>query len=331
MTPIRSRNAGISSVVLSALLIFCWQSAAQNPGGSQPPRTTPGSGPYKAVMEMDAGLPDHTIYRPDNLSALNGVGLPIVIWGNGACVNAGNSFSSFLTDISSYGYLVIALGPIVQRDTAGPAQPPPPAPAAPLPPQGADSTALPRNLPPAATHPSQMIDAIQWATAENDRAAGKYYKHLNSSKIAVMGQSCGGVQAIEVAADSRVGTAVIWNSGLFGEPTNMGGGKTLSKKDLESIHVPVAYISGDPQDIAFKNAEADFDYLTKIPAFRAYERGVGHGGTYREPNGGEFSGIAVAWLNWQLKGDQHAALMFRGPDCGLCVNPKWVVRTKNLK
>jgi len=83
-------------------------------------------------MEMDAGLPDHTIYRPDNLSALNGGSLPIVVWGNGACVNAGNAFSSFLTDISSYGYLVIALGPIVQRDTASPAQGPPQAPAAPL-------------------------------------------------------------------------------------------------------------------------------------------------------------------------------------------------------
>ena len=67
-------------------------------------------------MEMDAGLPDHTIYRPENLSALNGATLPIVVWGNGACVNAGNAFSNFLTDISSYGYLVIALGPIVQRD-----------------------------------------------------------------------------------------------------------------------------------------------------------------------------------------------------------------------
>jgi dienelactone hydrolase len=327
MTPIRWRYAGISAVVLIAL-IFGRQSEAQNPGGAQPPGITPGSGPYKVVMEMDTGLPDHTIYRPENLSALDGGSLPIVVWGNGACVNAGNAFSNFLTDISSYGYLVIALGPIVQRDTASPAQPPPQAPPQP---QGADSTEPPRGLPPAATHPSQMIDAIQWATAENDRAASKYYKHLNSGKIAVMGQSCGGVQAIEVAADRRVSTAAIWNSGLFGKPTNLGGGKTLSKQDLESIHVPVAYISGDPRDIAFKNAEADFDYLTKIPAFRAYERGVGHGGTYREPNGGEFSGIAVAWLNWQLKGDQRAALMFRGSDCGLCVNPKWVVRTKNLK
>ena len=110
-----------------------------------------------------------------------------------------------------------------------------------------------------------MIDAIQWATAENDRAASKYYKRLNSGKIAVMGQSCGGVQAIEVAADRRVSTAVIWNSGLFGKPTNLGGGKTLSKQDLESIHVPMAYISGDPRDIAFKNADADFDYSNKNP------------------------------------------------------------------
>jgi dienelactone hydrolase len=303
---------------------------AQNAGVSQPPRPSPGSGPYKAVMEMDAGLPEHTIYRPDNLSTLQGTRLPVVVWGNGACVNAGNAFSNFLTDISSYGYLVIALGPIVQRDmssapSAAQARP------APLPAAGADTTALPRNLPPAATHPSQMIDALQWAVAENVRTGSKYFKRLDSGKIAVMGQSCGGVQAIEVAADPRVSTAVIWNSGLFAKPTNMGGGKTLGKRDLESIHIPMAYISGDAQDIAFNNANADFDYLTKIPALRAYERGVGHGGTYREPNGGEFSGIAVAWLNWQLKGDQRAGLMFRGPDCGLCVNPKWVVRTKNIK
>ena len=63
-----------------------------------------------------------------------------------------------------------------------------------------------------------MIDAINWALAENDRPASKYAKHLNSRKIAVMGQSCGGVQAIEVAADRRVTTAMIWNSGLFANP-----------------------------------------------------------------------------------------------------------------
>lgn len=312
----------------TVLVISILNVAGQTRGGAAPQPTT-GSGPYKSVKEMDAGLPDHTVYRPEDLSALNGATLPLVVWGNGACANAGNSFSNFLTDISSYGFLAIALGPIVERNTGGPGAAP--APAQPAIQQPTDTTRLPRNLPPAATHPSQMLDAIKWATAENERTGSKYYKHLNTTKIAVMGQSCGGVQAIEVAADSRITTAMVWNSGLFAQPSDMGGGKTLSKKDLESIHVPMAYISGDESDIARNNANADFEYIKSIPVFRAWERGVGHGGTYNQPNGGEFAGIAVAWLNWQLKGDQKAALMFRGTDCGLCVNPKWVVQTKNLK
>jgi len=324
------RCMAVSALALTGLLILSWTGAAQTRGGA-PPRPTTGSGPYKAVMEMDTSLPDHTVYRPENMAALNGATLPVVVWGNGACVNAGNSFSNFLTDVSSYGFLVIALGPIVERDSAGPTAPAPAPPPQPAIERPADTTQLPRNLPPAATHPSQMIDAIKWATAENDRAGSKYYKHINTGKIAVMGQSCGGVQAIEVAADSRVTTAMVWNSGLFAQPSNMGGGKTIGKRDLESIHVPMAYISGDSTDIAFNNANADFEYLKSIPVFRAWERGVGHGGTYRQPDGGEFAGIAVAWLNWQLKGDQRAAQMFRGADCGLCVNPKWVVETKNFK
>jgi len=327
MTLSQWRLTALSTVALTLLLLSSWNGAAQ-PRADAPPRPTSGSGPFKAVMEMDPNLPDHTIYRPENLSALSGATLPLVVWGNGACVNAGNSFSNFLTDISSYGFVAVALGPIVERNTAGLAAAP--GPQRPIQ-QATDTTQLPRNLPPAATHPSQMIDAIMWATAENDRADSKYYKHLNVGKIAVMGQSCGGVQAIEVAADRRITTAMVWNSGLFAQPSNMGGGKTLGKKDLESIHVPMAYISGDSTDIAFNNANADFEYIKSIPVFRAWERGVGHGGTYNQPNGGEFAGIAVAWLNWQLKGDQKAALMFQGADCGLCVSPKWVVQTKNLK
>jgi hypothetical protein len=329
MTPDHLRLTALSSFALAALVIFTWNGAAQT-RASAPPRPTTGSGPYKAVMEMDTGLPDHTIYRPEDMSALGGITLPLVIWGNGACVNAGNSFSNFLTDISSYGFVAIALGPIVERNAASPAPPAAPAAQAPIQ-QPADTTQPPRNLPPAATHPSQMIEAIKWATAENDRADSKYYKRLNTGKIAVMGQSCGGVQAIEVAAEPRVTTAMVWNSGLFAQPSNMGGGKTLGKKDLESIHVPMAYISGDSSDIAFNNANADFEYIKSIPVFRAWERGVGHGGTYNQPNGGEFAGIGVAWLSWQLKGDQKAARMFRGAECGLCVNPKWVVQTKNFK
>jgi hypothetical protein len=34
----------------------------------------------------------------------------VVAWGNGACINAGNRFRIFLTEIASHGYLVAANG-----------------------------------------------------------------------------------------------------------------------------------------------------------------------------------------------------------------------------
>ena len=74
-----------------------------------------------------------------------------------------------------------------------------------------------------------------------------------------------------------------------------------------------------------------FERINHVPVFRAYARGVVHEGTYSERNGGEFAGIAVGWLNWQLKGDRRPRSCSSGPDCGLCVNPHWVVRSKNLR
>ena len=289
------------------------------------PADTPiGSGPHRAVMQMDPSLPGFTEYHPADLQQAGS--LPIVAWGNGACLNVGNAFRWFLSDIASYGYLVIALGPIVEGNYPHP----PTAPMAPIAPSTA-TAALARQLPPPATHSAQLIEAIDWAIAQNERSGSPYFHHLDTHAIAVMGQSCGGAQAIEASADPRIRTTVIWNSGLFPQPTRMGGGKELSKADLNALHAPVAYISGDDEDIAYANANDDFEHIERIPVLRAYGRGILHGGTYADRNGGEFAGIAVAWLNWQLKQDRRAARLFVGADCGLCVNPHWVVRSKNLQ
>jgi hypothetical protein len=287
-----------------------------------PAATALGSGHYPALMESDPGLATHTIYRPADLNTLGEYKLPIVVWGNGGCADAGNRFRWFLSEVSSYGFLVIAAGPIgassleylpaleyARRPMTMPS---------------------PSQLPPPATHSSQLIDAMNWAIAENERGASHYFHRLAVGKIAVMGQSCGGVQAIEASRDPRVTTTMVWNSGLLPEPSTMAGGKTMTKADLGTLHAPTAYISGDSQDIAFANANDDFERLNSIPVFRGYEYGIPHGGTYRQPGGGEFAGVAVAWLQWQLLNDQRARLMFAGHDCGLCVNPRWVARSKGI-
>lgn len=281
-----------------------------------------GSGPYKAVMLADPSLPTHTIYRPEQLDSLHGAKLPIVAWAEGGCVNAGNSFRPFLTEIASHGYLVIAIGPIGPARLEAPRTLPPGA--TPPPPQRPAANSKPK------TFSHQLIDAIDWAVGQNAKPGSPYFGRLDTHHIAVMGQSCGGLQAIVASADPRVSTTVVWNSGVLNDGTGGLPGAEATKASLALYHAPVAYISGDSSDVAFPNANDDFSRITNVPAWRLYRLGVGHMGTYRQPDGGEFGKVAVAWLDWRLKGDQTSARMFMGADCGLCRDPNWKVQVKNL-
>ena len=53
--------------------------------------------------------------------------------------------------------------------------------------------------------------------------------------------------------------------------------------------------------------------------------------TYREPRGGAFATVAVAWLKWRLQNDTSAARTFVGDTCGLCRDSKWTVERKDLQ
>jgi hypothetical protein len=57
---------------------------------------------------------------------------------------------------------------------------------------------------------------------------------------------------------------------------------------------------------------------------------VGHGGTHREPNGGESGRVAVAWLKWRLQGDDTAGNVRAGPSCGLCTDARWKLEKPRL-
>ncbi len=279
-----------------------------------------GTGPFPALMEQDPGLPTHTVYRPKDLTKLQGQKLPIIAWGNGACANNGASFRNYLTEIASHGFLAIAIGPPQAPSAAG-KQAPAPGPGAAK--QGGGGPA---------TKSTQLIDAINWAIAENGRRDSQYYGKLDVSKIAVMGQSCGGIQSLAVAEDSRIKLIGIWNSGILNMPLAAGAPamEDVRKEQLEKLHSPIFYITGDKSDIAFENGMDDFKRITKVPAIHAYKDGVGHGGTYNQPNGGEFGKVAVAMLQWQFKNDQEAAKMFVGANCGLCQDPQWHVSKKGI-
>jgi hypothetical protein len=73
----------------------------------------------------------------------------------------------------------------------------------------------------------------------------------------------------------------------------------------------------------------DFHRISHVPAI-AVNYPVGHGGTYRQPHGGEFTVPALAWLDWQLKGNTEAAKMFEGNDCGLLKRQGWTLEKNAL-
>jgi hypothetical protein len=285
---------------------------------------TVGTGKYPALKEMVDSLPNHVIYRPRDLTKLGKEKLGVLAWGNGGCAADGAGGRFHLAEIASHGYLAIASG-IVQ---SGPGAPPRPADdsragAPELGPNG-----MPLHIPPPATKSDLLAEAIDWALAENQRKGSPYYGRINPQWIAVSGWSCGGLQALEVAADPRVRTVVIHSSGIFAD-SNPIPGVTITKAALQKLHTPIIYILGGPSDIAYTNGMDDFKLINTVPVFVA-NLDVGHGGTFMDPNGGREASVAVSWLDWQLKGDARAAKRFVGADCGLCKDPDWRVDSKKL-
>ncbi|WP_421934012.1 alpha/beta hydrolase [Phenylobacterium sp.] len=304
-----------------ALALSAAQAQAQTPAATTrpdilrvpddaPPQHAPALGPYAVTVETDASLPTHTIYRPTDLAAVKGK-LPIVAWGNGACANSSARFIPFLTKIASHGFLVVAIGP---KDAPPLASSAPPGQGAPI--------AAPK------TTAHQLIDAIDWADAQNAKA-GPYKGRIDTQAVAVMGQSCGGLQAIEASSDPRVKTTVVWNSGVIVDQAGLPKLSNATKDSLKAYHAPVAYFIGGPVDVAYPNARDDFARITTVPVFMG-NLNVGHGGTYRHVNGGWFGEVGEAWLAWRLKGDKAAGKMFAGPKCGLCVAPEWKIEKKNM-
>ena len=245
-----------------------------------------GTGAYKAIMKEENGLPEHTVFVPQDLSAFSEAKpLPVLVWGNGACSNSPWEHMNFLNEIASQGYIVLATGFIPMEDEwyKGPM-----------------------------SRTEQQIESIDWIIAQNADPASPYYNKIDVKNICVAGMSCGGLQTLFNCADPRIKALMICNSGLFNQQNAsqaVGGMPMPPKEKLNEIHTPIIYILGGSEDIAYENGMDDFHRIKHVPAYAA-NFPVGHGGTYRQPHGGEFTIAALAWLNWQLKGDNDAAKMF---------------------
>ena len=310
-----------------------------------------GTGPYKAIAVGNSSISTHTIYRPKDLSAFGDrEKLPILAWGNGGCANSNSGHQNYLSEIASHGYLIVAIGPMQAGGGRG-------GPRAGGPAAGAPAAGAP--VPSGGT----LLDAVNWATAQNANPQSPYYRKIDTSKVAVFGHSCGGLQALEVSPDPRVKTTLVVDSGILNSPGaapgaaagpqgaagpggapagaprgagrggagggNLPGMPPLTKEHLAKLHAPVFYLLGGESDIAYANGMDDFKRIEKLPVFVA-NKGVGHGGTFTQPHGGDWAMASVAWLQWQFRGDAEAGKLFTGNPPGLARKDGWTVDKKNI-
>jgi dienelactone hydrolase len=271
----------------------------------------PGTGPYRAIRTAERSLPDHVVYRPADLASLGGFKLGVLVWGNGGCSDDGAR--QHLNEIASHGYLVIAPG----RVLSGPGAPPTPVTPPPPGPLGIKTTT------------AEVAAGIDWALAENRRPGSPLYQRIDPSMVAVSGHSCGGLQALQIAADPRIHAVIIHNSGVFPNGTNPIKGISVDKSLLRKLHTPVLYVLGGTTDVAFPNGSDDYEKIDSVPAMLV-SHDTGHGGTFFQANGGDNAQVAVAWLDWQLRHDPQAAHWFVGPDCRLCTDTQWTVHKKRI-
>lgn len=229
--------------------------------------------------------------------------LPVVVWGNGGCAIDSPRYGGFLETIASHGFLVIttAAAPVAAAD----AQPGAGGPA-----RGAGRASA-----------ESLKAGIDWAVQENARAGSPLAGRIDTTQVAVMGQSCGGLLSVELGADPRVQTIGVFNAGLQANRFDL----------LAPLHGPVLLINGHERDFMMAPSRATYEAIDTLPVFYGARHGAGHTATAYHAGGGEFANVATSWLLWQFKNDRTAKKMFVGKNCGLCTNASWDVEGKRLK
>ena len=257
-----------------------------------------GSGQFKAEAISEPTLPGFVVYKPQNmLAAVEHEGpLPLLVFANGGCNDTSLPHEKMLNDLASYGYLVIALGEMQER---------------------IDDRKLNKS-------PNEdMIRAIDWAEKMNKNKKSVYYKSIDLEYVALGGQSCGGAQVLANAADPRVKTYIMCNSGMGN--ISMSG---ASKEDLKKLHGPILYLIGGEGDVAYANAIVDYENIKHVPVAFANQLRVGHGGTFHEQYGGSFSQMLRMWLSWQFKDQRQNIDVFLRNN--LRAFPDYTMKAKNF-
>lgn len=87
-----------------------------------------------------------------------------------------------------------------------------------------------------------LLEVLDWLDAN---AGQGDYANVDGSRVAVWGQSCGGLEAYSVAEDPRVSHVGVFDSGQLTNESSIEIAGTTTK--------PIFYFLGGPTDVAYPN------------------------------------------------------------------------------
>jgi hypothetical protein len=228
---------------------------------------------------------DLTVFAPSDL-ATSARKHPVVIWDNARGIYGTYAYRELLEHVASHGYIIVA--------------------AYASSPEG-----------------SEILAALDWILAENQRSGSPYFEKLDEKRVAAMGHAQGSVATFAVAADPCL-TTTIHLSGATSEL--LGKGHALR----DELRHPAAFLCDQAggMSLPFGDASAscqdDFDSTT-TPIFLATLE------SSEQLNLPLYArGAIVSWLRWQLDADATMKPTFVGSSCTLCSRAGWRVQQRGL-
>lgn len=263
------------------------------------PEANPGS--YEVLTQEAFEAPRYVVHRPADLSAFPTEDtLPVLVWGNGGCAIDGSGMAGFLGTIASHGFMAITTRALEGENRRQ-------------------------------QTPDDLRQAIDWAESENRRSGSPLEGKIDTTQVAVMGQSCGGFLSVSLGTDPRVDTIGVFNSGVQAPDSDASVPGRATTDTLADLHGPVLFINGHERDFMMGPSRDNFDRVDHVPAFYGARHNAGHTATVNHPGGGEYANVAANWLRYHFKDDPEAGAMFVGEDCQLCQNPNWETDAMGLE
>ena len=253
------------------------------------------------IKETVPTLPGYNVYRPKDLTAL-GAPAPVIVWANGGCVRSDFTWTTLFERWAAEGFVVITI------------------------------TSLPGEKVDAAS-PRSTVDhqaaAIDWAVKENEAPGSPFVGRLDVNRIAVAGNSCGGITSLTLASRDARPKAVFVLSGSSAGPdaTREAAGAVMNK-----VSVPVMIVVGGKEDIARAPANMDYELLPKGIAGMVVERNSADHVTVSTNPAilADVADMGATWFKATLYQNKDALRLLVTSICSRCTPNTWTAKSKDL-